>query len=81
MGPAVEAITVGEVVRALEPLELAECFGPDSGCNLTGACGLQDVLGRAAEAFLQALDTATLESLRSRRTKGLVPLAPRRAAP
>lgn len=75
-----DEITVGAVVRALEPLELAECFGPESECSLTSACELQEVLGRAGEAFLRVLDTATLESLRSRRTKGLVQVtqAPRR---
>jgi len=64
-----EEITVGEVVRALEPLELAECFGTESACELTSYCRVQDVLRRAEEAFLESLDTATLESLRSPRSK------------
>jgi Rrf2 family nitric oxide-sensitive transcriptional repressor len=76
-----EQITVGEVVRALEPLGLTECFGPDSACSLTNACGLQGALERAGEAFLQSLDSTTLESLRSRHTKRLVLLTPARPTP
>jgi len=70
-----EEITVGEVVRALEPLGLAECFGPESACELTSSCRLQDALRRAGEAFLESLDTTTLESLRSPQTRRIVRFA------
>ena len=70
-----DEITVGEVVRALEPLALAECFGTESACTLTSACGLQDALRVASAAFLESLDSTTLESLRSRQSSDLVRLA------
>ena len=58
-------ITVGEVVRALEPSELVECFGPkaESRCPLTGACGLANTLANAQAAFYASLDGVTLGAL------------------
>ena len=58
-------LTVGEVVRALEPhLDLVDCFrGGRSRCVLTGGCGLTATLMRAKAAMLAELDGATLESL------------------
>lgn len=70
-----EEITVGDVVRALEPLALAECFGSKSACELTNACRLQDALTRAGQAFLESLDTTTLESLRSPQTRRIARVA------
>lgn len=57
------AITVGEVVRALELREpLVECFRADGGaCILTPRCRLKVRLASAREAFLRELDGMTLE--------------------
>lgn len=57
------AITVGEVVRALEGREaLVECFRPDGGaCVLTPRCRLKARLAAAREAFLRELDGTTLD--------------------
>lgn len=63
-----EEIRVGEVVRALEPLELVECMGPENRCPVAGACGLEGALARAAGAFVAVLDGVTLaEAARDRR--------------
>jgi len=60
-----EAITVGDVVRALEPdFGLVECFPPRLGpCRLIPACRLKGVLERATDAFFAELDRATLLDL------------------
>lgn len=59
------SITVGDVVRALEPdFGLAECFAPRQGaCRLAPACRLKGVLERATDAFFAELDRATLQDL------------------
>ena len=50
-------ITVGEVVRALEPsLRLADC----ANCELRFDCATSGVLSRALAAFLDVLDQTTL---------------------
>jgi len=54
--PATE-ISVGEIVRALEPnLRLAAC----ANCALRSDCGTSSVLARALAAFLAVLDETTL---------------------
>ncbi len=60
--PGTENVTVGEVVRALEPQHaLVECFDPETNtCPMTGMCGLQPLLRNANEAFLRVLDGTTL---------------------
>ena len=51
------AITVGEVVRAMEPsMQIADC----GSCALNRDCGLIDVFGDATRAFLATLDAQTL---------------------
>lgn len=57
-----EAITLGQVVRALEQREaLAECFRADGGaCVLTPQCLLKGRLAAAQEAFLRELDGTPL---------------------
>jgi Rrf2 family nitric oxide-sensitive transcriptional repressor len=59
--PAAE-IGVGAVVRRLEQGQaLVECFRADGGaCCLSPDCRLRGLLARAREAFLAALDGATL---------------------
>ena len=57
-----QAISLGEVVRALEGTSaLVECFRPDGGaCVLTPRCRLKTRLAAAREAFLRELDKTTL---------------------
>lgn len=50
-------ISIGEVVRALEPnLRLADC----ANCVLRADCATSGILGRAMAAFLAVLDETTL---------------------
>lgn len=59
-----DAVTVGDVVRAVEPsFDLVECLRERGGCPLQGPCRLQDVLRRARAAFLEQLDAVTLTDL------------------
>jgi Rrf2 family nitric oxide-sensitive transcriptional repressor len=57
-----EDVTIGGVVRALEPhFDLVRCLRPGpSGCMLAGGCGLTGTLLRARSAFLAELDGTTL---------------------
>jgi Rrf2 family nitric oxide-sensitive transcriptional repressor len=57
-----QAITLGEVVRALEGTSaLVECFRQDGGgCVLTPRCRLKGRLAAARQAFLRELDKTTL---------------------
>jgi len=56
------AITLGEVVRALENRHaMVECFRADGGaCVLTPQCRLKGRLAAAREAFLRELDATSL---------------------
>jgi Rrf2 family transcriptional regulator, nitric oxide-sensitive transcriptional repressor len=55
------AITLGEIVRALEGDALVECFRDDGGtCMLTPRCRLKAKLAAAREAFMRELDATTL---------------------
>ncbi|MDH3271183.1 MAG: Rrf2 family transcriptional regulator [Gemmatimonadota bacterium] len=58
-----ETVTVGDVVRSLEPhMHLVRCFRPgESGCALDGGCALKRLLYRARDAFLAELDGVTLQ--------------------
>jgi len=57
-----EMISIGEVVRSMEThFNWVECFDPvQQRCQLLPSCGLKHLLGRAGNAYLQVLDTATL---------------------
>lgn len=57
-----QAITLGEVVRALEDRHaLVECFRDDGGhCLLRPQCRLKARLAAAREAFMRELDATTL---------------------
>lgn len=62
-----DEIAIGAVVRALEPMALVECMGPDNTCLLTPACGFLPVLTRAKAAFLRELDAVSIgEAARDR---------------
>lgn len=58
-------ITIGAVVRALEPnMHIVRCLAPgDSGCILAQGCALTNAIAMAGAAFLSALDTVTLDEM------------------
>jgi Rrf2 family transcriptional regulator, nitric oxide-sensitive transcriptional repressor len=60
-----EDINIGSVFRCSEPsLKLVECFDPESNtCPIAPVCGLQNVLGEAAVAFIGVLDRYTLRDI------------------
>jgi len=60
-----DSITVGEVLRWTEaPLELVECFNPETNtCPLLGACHLSRGLQRALRAFLSVVDDLTIADI------------------
>ncbi len=66
---APETISVGEVVRKSEKLDLVECFSAKSRncCCLAGHCELQIALTRAKNAFLAELDKVSLSDLTTKR--------------
>lgn len=67
-----DEITVGAVVRALEPLDVVECFDPERDtCRLSGACALKGHLDDARRAFLERLDETKLTELSTERTERL----------
>ncbi|MGB7286959.1 MAG: Rrf2 family transcriptional regulator [Salaquimonas sp.] len=61
------AITVGAVVRAIEPdLRMAECFQANqkgTKCALLPSCKLKPVLGEALFEFLAVLDNKKLSEI------------------
>ena len=63
------SLSVGEVVRALEPMDLVECFDPArNGCALDPTCRLKGALQRASKAFLEVLDGYTLAEMAGNRS-------------
>jgi Rrf2 family nitric oxide-sensitive transcriptional repressor len=58
-------INIGHVVRAMEDdFHLLECFDCATNyCVITPACKLKHVLNDALQAFLDVLDSYTLEDL------------------
>jgi Rrf2 family nitric oxide-sensitive transcriptional repressor len=71
-----EQINLGAIVRASETdFYMAECFNPaGSSCGLSGACGLQNVLVDATDAYLAVLDHQTLASVLPRPLPDAVPV-------
>lgn len=71
-----EQINIGAIVRASETdFYMAECFNPaGSSCGLSGACGLQNVLVSATDAYLAVLDQQTLASVLPRHRPDAVPV-------
>ncbi|HIF9252241.1 TPA: nitric oxide-sensing transcriptional repressor NsrR [Photobacterium damselae] len=61
LGMAAESIVLGDVVRAIEPLQIVNCS--DEFCHITPACRLKNVLSDARAVFLAELDKHTLASL------------------
>ena len=76
-----DQIIVGEVVRWTEaPLELVECFNPDTNtCPLEGECHLSRGIQRALRAFLSVLDDMTIADITVNRGILLDRLAPQSA--
>jgi Rrf2 family nitric oxide-sensitive transcriptional repressor len=62
-----ESITIGAVVRQLEPMNLVECFNVDGNCPVFGPCGLHPTIRAARDAFLGVLDGATLAAAAAQR--------------
>ncbi|MBT9559461.1 MAG: Rrf2 family transcriptional regulator [Myxococcales bacterium] len=62
-----ESITIGAVVRQLEPMNLVECFNLQGNCPVFGPCGLHPALRAARDAFLGVLDGATLSAAAAQR--------------
>ncbi len=59
-----EAISVGDVVRRIEPdFALVDCQRADGACLIAPGCRLPRLLSQATEAFLAVLDAATLADL------------------
>ena len=57
-------LRLGDVVRELEnDFALVECMGEGNQCQLAGACGLEEALRGARDAFLKELDRYTLAEL------------------
>lgn len=74
---APSGITVGGVVRAMEPdLHLVECLREESSCPLEGACLLVDALRDARGAFFGVLDAVTIADLVAGREARLLRTVP-----
>ncbi len=68
--PSARQRRLGEIVRALEPMVLAECFeGGANTCVLAPACRLAGALQEASDAFFAALDQHTVADLVARPTR------------
>jgi Rrf2 family transcriptional regulator, nitric oxide-sensitive transcriptional repressor len=66
---APEDISVGSIVRALEPMELVECMHDEGNrCVLTPRCRLASALDLALSTFLRTLDACSLAELVERPT-------------
>jgi Rrf2 family nitric oxide-sensitive transcriptional repressor len=75
-----EMINIGEVVRSMEShFNWVECFDPaKQHCRLLPSCGLKQLLGRAGDAYLKVLDSATLKDVLS--GKVAIELPPKEAS-
>ena len=59
-----DQIRVGAVVRSVEnDFRLAECFGGQGACKLSGHCGLAGLFDEALRSFFATLDSRTLADL------------------
>lgn len=64
LGKDADAISIGEVVRRLEPnFDLADCMSEEMECPISAGCGLRHLLRRARAEFLGALDQFTLADI------------------
>ena len=59
-----EEIGIGKLVRETENLAVLECFPSGKGtCCIAGVCELQNIMGKALQAFMAELDKVTLADL------------------
>ena len=57
-------INMGDVARKLEEdFDVVECFTGSGRCRIEPGCRLKPLLGRAVDAFLHELDSATLADI------------------
>lgn len=63
LAQAPQAINLGSLVEAFEPLEIVECFGAKNNCVISPQCQLKKVLYEAKQAFLGVLKTYTLADI------------------
>lgn len=62
--PDADELTLGHVVRTLEPPgTLVECHGDHSRCPIDAACHLKSILWEAQEGFYRSLDRYTIADL------------------
>ncbi|MBV7298954.1 nitric oxide-sensing transcriptional repressor NsrR [Enterovibrio paralichthyis] len=61
LGKPAETIVIGEVIRALEPLQVVNCA--PQNCHITSACRLKSAIAQAMEAFLAEMDKHTLHDM------------------
>ncbi|MDV5172085.1 nitric oxide-sensing transcriptional repressor NsrR [Photobacterium rosenbergii] len=61
LGMPADKIVVGDVVRAIEPLQIVNCS--EDFCHITPACKLKVILFDARQAFLNELDNHTLSEM------------------
>jgi len=78
LGRPAEEIIVGDVVRVTEgPIELVECFNPDTNtCPLIGICRLSKAMQKATRAFMEVLDDLTLADIVANRQQLLDRIVP-----
>lgn len=59
-------LRVSDIVRKMEPFELAECFNPAQDCcRLSGHCKLRAQLELARQAFLESLEQVCIADLQT----------------
>lgn len=60
-----QSIIIGDVVRITEgPLDVVECFNPDTNtCPLIGICKLSKAMMKATDAFMAVLDDLTIADI------------------
>ncbi|CAH0533599.1 HTH-type transcriptional repressor NsrR [Vibrio stylophorae] len=71
---AANAITVGQVIRDLEPLTLVNCSV--EFCHITPACRLKEKLAQAKNVFLAELEHCTIADLLNDNQELLILLSP-----
>lgn len=71
-------IVVGDIVRLTEgPMELVECFNPETNtCPLMGVCKLSRAMQQATNAFMAVLDDLTIADIASNKAQLLNRIAP-----
>lgn len=72
--PQTREATVADIVEALEPMALVECFDDADACTLSPMCRLHGALAEAKQSFLDSLRRHTLADLVARRRAPLLRL-------